>query len=194
MRKFLLSSFLVIFLVSNAHGAISEDMSVYVRQDVLNERDRAFMAEIRLGFEQMRREMDKRFSEVDKRFDALDKKIDNVKTELHQEIQSVKTELHEEIQSVTLELHEEIQAVSTRVAKLETRIESMDKSLDRSISVLTLIVTFVGVIVGFAIFAPALLEFVKGLRKAQVMPEDSERLLERIEALERAMNLQLRVK
>ena len=78
MKKVFLALVLVILLSGSALGVSSDD--VYVRQDVLNERDRAFMAEIRLGFEQMRREMDKRFNE-------LDKKIENVKTELHQEIQ-----------------------------------------------------------------------------------------------------------
>ena len=190
MKKVFLALVLVILLSGSALGVSSDD--VYLRKDVFDAKMDAFMSEIRLMNEQMRREMQEMKAE-------LHQEIQSVKTELHEEIQSVKTELHEEIQSVKTELHEEIQAVSTRVAKLETRVDSMDKSLDRSISILTLIVTFVGVIVGFAIFAPALLEFVKGLRKAQVVQEDSERLNDRIDNLvkqevERLMKMQLSAK
>ena len=179
MKKVFLALVLVILLSGSALGVSSDD--VYVRQDVLNERDRAFMAEIRLGFEQMRREMDKRFSEVDKRFDALDKKIDNVKSELHEEIQKVDAK---------------VEKLDTRVSGLESRMDRMENSFDRSIAILTLVVTAAG----FAItFAPFLRSFMRRWWKASIGVKESERLNKKIETLvkqevERLMKMQLSVK
>ena len=117
MKKVFLALVLVILLSGSALGVSSDD--VYLRKDVFDAKMDAFMAEIRLGNEQLRREMNDRFN-------VLDRKIDGVKSELHEEIQSVKTELHEEIQSVKTELHEEIQSVKT---ELHEEIQSVKTEL-----------------------------------------------------------------
>ena len=74
MKKILLAVVLILVAASGCYGAASDD--VYLRRDVFEAKMDAFMAEIRLGNEQIRREMNDRFN-------VLDRKIDNVKTELH---------------------------------------------------------------------------------------------------------------
>ena len=141
--------------VSNAYGAISEDMSGYVRQDVLNERDRAFMAEIRLGFEQMRREMQE------------------IKTELRREIQDVKTELRSE-------MDKRFGSLEKQVAVIDERTESTKTTVYWWFAGLGLMIALFGILVGFAIFAPALSEFIKNIRRPSVPIEEIEKVVERM--------------
>ena len=74
MKKLFLTLSFILSFNSFSFAAVSSD--VYLRQDVFEAKMDAFMAEVRLGNEQIRREMDKRFSEVDKRFTELNARID----------------------------------------------------------------------------------------------------------------------
>lgn len=91
MKKILLLSLLIfILLAGNAFGAVSDDMSGYMRQA---ERDKTFMVEMKLEIGEFRREMNERFNALDKKIDnvhaTLDKKIDNVRSDLREEILKV---------------------------------------------------------------------------------------------------------
>ena len=57
-------------------------MNEYLRKDVFEAKMDALMAEIRLGNEQLRREIDKRFNEVNERFSQVDMKIESVKSDV----------------------------------------------------------------------------------------------------------------
>ena len=166
MRKIILSILSFVFLAGSAYGAVSGDMSEYVRQDVLNERDRAFMAEIRLGFEQMRHEMQE------------------IKTELRSEIQDVKTELRSEIQDVKTELRSEMDkrfgSLEKQVAVIDERTESTKTTVYWWFAGLGLMIALFGILVGFAIFAPALSEFIKNVRRPSVPIEEIEKVVERM--------------
>lgn len=94
MRKFLLAVFLVVLLSASSYGATSEDMSVYVRQDVFDAKMEAL-------------------------FTRLDAKIGELKNELKSEISGFRTELKSEIS----ELRGDIKALSSRVDGLEKRVE-----------------------------------------------------------------------
>ena len=155
MRKIILSILSFVFLAGSAYGAVSGDMSEYVRQDVLNERDRAFMAEIRLGFEQMRHEMQE------------------IKTELRSEIQDVKTELRSE-------MDKRFGSLEKQVAVIDERTESTKTTVYWWFAGLGLMIALFGILVGFAIFAPALSEFIKNVRRPSVPIEEIEKVVERM--------------
>ena len=76
MKKLFLTLSFILSFNSFSFAAVSSD--VYLRQDVFEAKMDAFMAEVRLGNEQIRREIDKRFSEVDKRFNEVDKQFSEV--------------------------------------------------------------------------------------------------------------------
>ena len=154
MKKVFLALVLVILLSGSALGVSSND--VYVRQDVLNERDRAFMAEIRLGFEQMRREMDKRFSEVDKRFDEMHSEMDRRFGEVDKRFDA----LDKKIDDVKTELQKEIQDVSSQVVVLSGQTENTKTFVYWGLA-------FLGLILASAVVVPPLSEFFKGLRKKE---------------------------
>ena len=155
MKKIILLILSFVFLAGSAYGAVSGDMSEYVRQDVLNERDRAFMAEIRLGFEQMRREMQE------------------IKTELRREIQDVKTELRSE-------MDKRFGSLEKQVAVIDERTESTKTTVYWWFAGLGLMIALFGILVGFAIFAPALSEFIKNIRRPSVPIEEIEKVVERM--------------
>ena len=141
MKKLLLAIAIICTLSGTALGTTSEDMSVYVRQDVFNARMEAFMAEIRLGNEQLRTEI----RELSGRIDGLEKRMDDNQTATTNRINDVQI-------------------------TLSSRIDDLKTMIYWGLSIL-------GLILGFAIFAPALGEFLRELRKPSITLEDVERLI-----------------
>ena len=80
MRKILLSLIFIFAISSCSYGTVSEDMSVYVRQDVFDAKMEAFMAEIRGEFQV-----------INAKLEALDKRITYNETHLSNRIDDVKT-------------------------------------------------------------------------------------------------------
>ena len=76
-KKTFMALFSVLIFVPWAFAETSGDNEIYLRRDVFEAKMDAFMAEIRLGNEQIRREMQKMES-------RLDNKIQSVKSELHE--------------------------------------------------------------------------------------------------------------
>ena len=74
MKKLFLAVTLIVTIATAALGAVSEDMNVYVRQDVFEARMEAFMAEIRFGNEQLRGDI----KELNGRIDGLNGRIDGI--------------------------------------------------------------------------------------------------------------------
>ena len=141
MKKLLLAIAIICTLSGATLGATSEDVSVYVRQDVFNARMEAFMAEIRLGNEQLRTEI----RELSGRIDGLEKRMDDNQTATTNRINDVQI-------------------------TLSSRIDDLKTMIYWGLSIL-------GLILGFAIFAPALGEFLRELRKPSITLEDVERLI-----------------
>ncbi|MBQ6435638.1 MAG: hypothetical protein IJJ09_06525, partial [Synergistaceae bacterium] len=121
----------------------------------------AFMAEIKLTFQNMREE-------------------------LHNEIQSVKSELHNEIQSVKTDLQNEIHRVETKVDVLTEHVHSMENNFDKRISsletYLSWALAFMAIIVASATFLPIFGEPLRRLWQKIFSPqltlEDVRRLIE----------------
>ena len=142
MKKLLLAIAIICALSGAALGATSEDMSVYVRQDVFNARMEAFMAEIRLGNEQLRTEI----RELSGRIDGLEKRMDDNQTATTNRINDVQI-------------------------TLSSRIDDLKTIIYWGLSIL-------GLILGFAIFAPALGDFLRNFSKPSITLEDVERLID----------------
>ena len=142
MKKLLLAIAIICTLSGAAFGATSEDVSVYVRQDVFNARMEAFMAEIRLGNEQLRTEI----RELSGRIDGLEKRMDDNQTATTNRINDVQI-------------------------TLSSRIDDLKTMIYWGLSIL-------GLILGFAIFAPALGDFLRNFSKPSITLEDVERLID----------------
>ena len=79
MKKFLTAVLLVGLLEPFCYGATSDDMSVYVRQDVFEAKIDAFMAEIRGEFQV-----------INAKLEALDKRITDSETHTSNRIEDLK--------------------------------------------------------------------------------------------------------
>ena len=113
---------MILFLTGNVcYGAVSEDMSVYLRKDVFDAKMDAFMSEIRLMNEQVRSEIR-----------TLDAKIEGVETSLNAKIDGNFATLSEKIDGVDTKL-------SARMDGLEARM-SEATSLEREIYLNMLII------------------------------------------------------
>ena len=76
MRRIILLLTLVLSLCPCSYGAVSEDASVYVRQDVFDAKMEAFMAEIRLMNEQLLGKVHAELTELKGDVKALNSKMD----------------------------------------------------------------------------------------------------------------------
>ena len=134
MRKLLIALALICTLSAAALGAESQDMSVYVRQDVFNTR-----------------------------MDKFDTKLN----QLHDDIQRLNTAI--------LLLDGKVEALNARIndnqAATSARIDDLKTIIYWGLSIL-------GLILGFAIFAPALGDFLHKLFKPSITLEDVERLID----------------
>ena len=116
MRR-ICGALMILFLTGNVcYGAVSEDMSVYLRKDVFDAKMDAFMGEIRLMNEQVR-------SEIRTLDTKLSERIDGVDAKLSEKIDGVDTKLSARIDGVDAKLSARIDGVD---AKLTGRIDGLD--------------------------------------------------------------------
>ena len=104
MRRIILLLTLVLLLCPCSYGAVSEDASVYVRQDVFDAKMEAFMAEIRLMNEQIRHDIQEAYVKA------------------HEENQEMYAKTHNEIAKT----HDAIRELGSRVAVIEGRMSSLE--------------------------------------------------------------------
>jgi len=164
-KKFYAALFFLLIFPSIAFAEVSKDNEIYLRRDVFEAKMDAFMTEIKLGNEQLRREMQEMEARLNNKIQAvrveLHEEIQAVKTELHEEIQSVKAELHEEIQSVKSGLHEEIQGVKAELkndihalemqtAKLEVKVNNVETMIYWILTILGILATLLAVVPSLA--------------------------------------------
>lgn len=90
MRKILAVTAIVLIICGMSYGAVSEDMSVYVRRDVFDAKMEAFMNEIRGEFrvmnakiEALSRRVDDNYHSLESRMDGLDKRINDVQNYIY---------------------------------------------------------------------------------------------------------------
>ena len=75
MKNLLLSALLVLVLLSTSYGAVSQDMTVYVRQDVFDAKMEVLKNEIQVGNERVLGEIrivSTKLEEMDKRMNAIE--------------------------------------------------------------------------------------------------------------------------
>ena len=201
---------LVIFIAFSqaAFGAVSNDMSEYVRKDVLEERDRTLITEIRLGNEKILREMDRRFNEMhremDKRFNEvnteMDRRFNEVNTEMNKRFSEVRTEMDKRFSEVDkhfAEMHTEMDKrfnevdkhfgeLEKQIATINERTEGTKTSTYWNFNVLTIILAVVTLLVAFTVFAPALSTFLKSMRTKKIPLDELEEILDKL--LEKKFN------
>ena len=160
MRKIFLSLMMVCAVCSESLAA-SEDMSVYVRQDVFDAKMEMILTRIEGKIDVLSERIDgldkkidgveKSLSEkidgVDKKLsekiDAVDKKIDSVEKSLSEKIDDVDKKLSEKIDGVDQKLSAQIDGVSQT---LSARINGLDKRIEDTHNFLYLILVLFWVV------------------------------------------------
>lgn len=77
MRKILVGIALVLITCSASYGAVSEDMSVYVRRDVFDAKMEAFMNEIRGEFQVMNAKIEALSRRIDDNYHSLEARMNS---------------------------------------------------------------------------------------------------------------------
>ena len=144
-KKIFMALFFVLIFVPFAFAETSGDHEIYLRRDVFEAKMDAFMAEIRLGNEQLRREMQE-----------MEARLDN-------KIQSVKSELHEEIQGVKSELKSDIHALEMQTAKLEARVSNVETRVGNVETMVQWILAILGIFAASLALVPSLLPWLKNI-------------------------------
>ena len=199
MKKFLLAAVLVFLISSMSYGAVSEDSNVYVRQDVFDAKMDKFMAEIRLGNEQMRRELQETYAKTHQEIQELRQEMQGNQVKLRQEMQENQAKTHEEIQELRQEMqgnqvklhqemqenqaktHEEIQMLNVKLEAMDKRISDGEKrTSDRIDDLKTMIYwgfSILGLFIAFAIFGPSFGEFLRNLRTPSISVDEIKQLI-----------------
>ncbi|MBQ7170481.1 MAG: hypothetical protein IJR63_11330 [Synergistaceae bacterium] len=122
MRKILLSV-MIACAVSSEAFALSEDMSVYVRQDVFDAKMEVLFTRLHSEIENLGTRLEGKIDALSERIDGLDKKIDSVEKSLSEKIDAVDKRLSEKIDAVDKKLSARIDGVDKRIDGLDKRIE-----------------------------------------------------------------------
>ncbi len=83
MRKFILAILITIATATFALGAVSEDMSVYVRKDLFDVKMDAFMTEIRGEFQVVNAKLEALSRRIDDNYHSLDTRISDVRNDMY---------------------------------------------------------------------------------------------------------------
>ena len=120
---------------------------------------------------------DANMQRLDQRFDALEKRMgerfDAMQIFMEKTLVEMKADnekLRSEIRENSAQFHNEIRVLDTRIDAVNTRIDSLQTTVYWGFALM-------GLILAFTTFAPALLEFVKSLRRPSVTMEDVERAI-----------------
>lgn len=131
-KKFYAALFYLLIFASLAFAEVSKDNEIYLRRDVFEAKMDAFMTEIKLGNEQLRREMQE------------------MEARLNNKIQAVRVELHEEIQGVKAELKNDIHALEMQTAKLEVKVNNVETMIYWILTILGILATLLAVVPSLA--------------------------------------------
>ena len=165
MRRVIFAVMLVCFMSAGAF-AVSEDMSVYVRQDV-------FDAKMETLFLRLHGEIENLGTRLEGKIDALSEKIDGVDKKLSEKIDGVDRKLSEKIDGVDRKLSEKIDGVDR---KLSARIDGVDKRIDDTHTYIYWILVLLGAIFIMP-FVNKFWEFRREHRTPAVTIEDVQRIV-----------------
>ena len=107
---------------------------------------------------------------MDQRFDSLEKRMDERFEGLQTSMREGFALMNERMDKNMTEIKGEIRALDTRIDAVNMRIDSVQTTVYWGFALM-------GLILAFTTFAPALLEFVKGLRKPTVIMDEVERMI-----------------
>ena len=150
MRR-LIFAVVLVFVMSAGAFAASEDMSVYVRQDVFDAK------------------METLLTRIEGKIDALSEKIDGVEKSLSEKIDGVEKSLSEKIDGVDKKL-------SARMDGLDRRIGGLDKRIDDTHTYIYWILVLLGAIFIMP-FVNKFWEFRREHRTPAVTIEDVQRIV-----------------
>ena len=134
MRRICVALMVVLLSVSVSYGAVSEDMSVYLRKDVFDAKMDAFMSEIRLMNEQLRGEIR-----------ALNAKIEGVESSLSAKIDGVDAKLSGRIDG-------NFATLSGRIDGLDARMSDLRNGLYLGLVLFGTVIALFGVVIGLPFF------------------------------------------
>ena len=152
MKRVIFAAVLVCVMSAGAFAA-SEDMSVYVRQDVFDAK------------------METLLTRIEGKIDALSEKIDGVDKKLSEKIDGVDKKLSEKIDGLD-------QKLSARMDGLDKRIDGVDKRIDDTHTYIYWILVLLGAILIMP-FVNKFWEFWKERRTPAVTIEEVQRLIEK---------------
>lgn len=158
MRKFLLAFLVTLLSVSVSYGAVSEDMSLYVRKDVFEAR----MDKLDAKMTQLHDDIQILTSEIrviNTKLEALDKRMMDNETHTSNRIDDLK------------------HTIDNRIDDLK---QTTNNRLDDLKTVIYWGLSIIGLLVAFAIFAPSFGEFLKNLRKPSISVDEIQQLVERL--------------
>ena len=144
---------------------MAQSDDIYLRKDVFEAKMEAFMAEIRLGNAEIKKDIELLDKKFEAKFDQLDRKIDSKIDQLDQKFEA-------KFDQLANRLEDRIAIVNTRIDDLHARISSVQMSVYFGFTMLML-----ALLVMFIVFAPSIADFLKNLRKPSVSFEDVERLI-----------------
>ena len=151
---------------------------IYVRKDVYEADQRALRAEIRLGNEEVLKELRQFRVEINGKIEEvraeLNGKIEEVRTELNGKI----TEFREEVNNRFSKLEAKVEVLTGRVDGLEMRINALDHRIDRIEGYVGTGIAFIAMLVTVVVFIEPISRFVRKIFK----PEPTI-TIEQIEAL-----------
>ena len=153
MKKIVTVMLLILIFSSSSFGAVSEDMSVYVRQDVFDAKMEAMFLRLHSEIENLGARLEGEIKVLSERIDALDKKVTTRMDALEEKLTA------------------KIDAVD---ARLSTRIDAVEGQM----AILTIAIYWVLGTLGVVFAGLTLAPYLKNLRRPSITLEDVERLID----------------
>ena len=121
--------------------------------------------------------MEKTLTEVRMEVSAAVNSMKEDNAQLRSEVKEDIAQLRSEVKADVAQLKEDITQLRTETRALDTRIDSVNTRIDSVQTSVYWGFALMGLILAFTTFAPAFLEFLKGLRRPFATFEDVERIV-----------------
>ncbi len=175
MGRMFFASMLVCVMCSGSY-ALSEDMNVYIRQDVFD-----------VKMEMLLTRLEGKINALSERIDGLDKKIDGVEKSLSEKIDGVDKRLSARIDGVEKSLSEKIDGVDKKLSaqidgvekKLSAQIDGLDKRIENTHTFVYWILVLFGAIFLMP-FVSRFWELHRERNKSALTIEDIQRIVREI--------------
>ena len=167
MKKFFMMMFFILLIQSVSFGAVSEDVNVYVRQDVFDAKMEALFNRLHAELNEFKSEIKTEISEIRGDIKALSERVDGNFATLSSRIGGLEASLTNRIDGVN--------------TSLSSRIDDLDKRIDDLRNGFYLALVVFGILLGlpaFNKFYADLKEKKEKIREPQLTIDDVKRLIE----------------